>query len=334
MRVPRDLSGLEPQETPGAPRAPWRTLDPDERSGERGLGTDGRVLEFKRRLGLPVRRKSRWRELARHFATALALVGLPAAALWWSATSPRFDLARLEVETADRVNQEWVEERLAHLVGQNLVWMSMQGVERSLGDHPWIRGVAVSKSLPDRMRVSVVERLPVAVLESAAGTFYVDRDGRVIAPAGAADAPPATGGRTGDYLVLRDSAPGAGASGKDRVDAPAQRERRLRHALDAAQALSRVDVGWGSGLTEVEVLGEEDLILRSRELPFPLLVESGTVEARARVLREWMPELTARVPRPDRIDLRFENRMVVRPAAEISGAGSDDRRGELHGQTG
>ena len=37
-------------------------------------------------------------------------------------------------------------------------------------------------------------------------------------------------------------------------------------------------------------------------------------------------------PEPDRVDLRFANRMVVRPAAEAARAG--DWRGEVYGQTG
>lgn len=333
MRVPRDFSGLH--ETPEASPVPWRNLGPDERSDRAGghvSGADGRVLPFRRRSGLPVRRRSRWKELTRHFVTAAALVGAPAAALWWSATSPRFDLVRLEVETTDRVNREWVEARLDPLRGRNLVWMSMRSVERSLADHPWLAGVEVSKSLPDRMRVAVVERRPVALLEAADGTFWVDREGRVIAPVDDAGAPPAAGAE--ETLRLVEAGPAAGAPTAAGGGASLERQRRLRGALDAAQGLARVDTGWGSGLTEIEILGDEDLLLRSRELPFPLLVEAGTVEERARAFQRRLPELLARVPSPARIDLRFEHRMVVRPDTGEAGGGADDGRGELHGQTG
>ncbi|HUF78714.1 MAG TPA: FtsQ-type POTRA domain-containing protein [Thermoanaerobaculia bacterium] len=270
---------------------------------------DGRVLPFRRRSGLPVRRRRRLLGVVRQFAAALALVGTPAAALWWSATSPRFALGRMEIETTERVNRAWVEERLAHLRGRNLVWMSMKSVERSLRDHPWIGGVELSKSLPDRLRVAVVERRPVAVLEAADGRFHVDREGRVIAPLDAEGEPPGEAGRAGGRLVLRESPPSGGEAGSG----PAwEREAVLRRALEAATALSRVDPGWGGALTEVEILGEEDLVLRTRELPFPLLVEAGAVEQRVRTFAGMLPELLARVPEPGRVDLRFENRMVIR----------------------
>lgn len=323
MRVPRDLQGLvDGAGDAGRPAVPWR---PPERSS----GPAGRVLEFRRRPGLPVRRRRRTLGLVRQFGLAVILVGTPAAALWWSATSPRFALARIDVETTERVNREWVESRLSRLRGRNLVWMSMQAVERSLTDHPWIHGVEVSKSLPDRLRVAVVERRPVAVFDGPEGRVYVDREGRLIAPVDSGETPPAADARPGGYLVLHEVPVAHGAA----AGSPTEREHRLRRALDAAQALSRVDPAWGAGLTDVEVLGEEDLLLRTRELPFPLLVEAGTVEERARRFRRAMPDMLARVPRPERVDLRFSNRMVLRPVAGASGGRSGNGRGEPHGET-
>ncbi|HLE84745.1 MAG TPA: FtsQ-type POTRA domain-containing protein [Thermoanaerobaculia bacterium] len=270
-------------------------------AGARG----GAVLPFRRRSGLPVRRRRRLLGMVKQLAAAIVLVGAPAAALGWSATSPRFALVRMEVETAERVNRAWVEERLAHLRGRNLVWMSMRTVERSLAEHPWIGGVELSKSLPDLLRVAVVERRPVAVLEAADGRFHVDQEGRVIAPVDAEGAPPGEAGRGAGRLVLKESPPVGGRPEWDR-------EPALERALEAATALSRVDPRWGAALTEVEVLSEEDLVLRSGGLPFPLLVEAGTVEERVRGLVRMLPELLARVPEPAGVDLRFEHRMVIR----------------------
>lgn len=326
MRVPRDLRGLAGDGTGGAPRppaAPWRPPEP-------ASGPAGRLLEFRRRSGVPVRRRGRTLGLLKQFATAVVLVGTPAVALWWSATSPRFSVKHLDVETTDRVNRGWVESRLAHLRGQNLVWMSMHGVEQSLADHPWIRGVEVSKSLPDRLHVAVVERQPVAVFEGSDQRFYVDRDGHLIAPVDDEETPPAAGARPGGYLVLSERKIPEGAEPRSRADL----EAALRRALDAAQALSRVDPSWGAGLTEVEVLGEDDLQLSTSALPFPVLVEAGTVEERVRRFQEEMPAVLARVPRPEQVDLRFSNRMVVRPVAGSPGGRRGHGRGEANGETG
>lgn len=323
-------AGGAPPRGAGRPAVAPPAWKPPRPGGPGMVRPGGAVLELRRRPGLPVRRRRRWLGLAKHFAVAVLLVGTPAVALWWSATSPRFDLARLEVETTERVNRRWVEERLDHLLGRNLVWMSMHGVERSLAGHPWVGGVEVFKNLPDRLRVEVAERRPVALLQTDGGRHYVDRQGRLIAPVEGPEAPPAEAGRVGEYLILREAWRQGGDGGREST---AEREATLGRALRAAQALSRVEPRWGAALVEIEILGADDFVLHSRELPFPLLVEAGTVEQRAEAFRRALPRILERVPTPAGIDLRFENRMVVRPAADELARGASGR-GEPHGQAG
>ncbi|HTK36866.1 MAG TPA: FtsQ-type POTRA domain-containing protein [Pyrinomonadaceae bacterium] len=48
---------------------------------------------------------------------------------------------------------------------------------------PFIRSAAVSRVLPNGIRVNVVERIPVAVARLQGGDFLIDGDGEVLAPA-------------------------------------------------------------------------------------------------------------------------------------------------------
>lgn len=343
MRAPGDLQSLP---RPGALPPSWAVPGASERVGTGAAGGAG-VLPFRRRRGVPVRRRRRWLGLLRPLAAALLLVGAPAAALAWSATSFRFALADYAVETGANVEAAWVEERLEPLVGKNLVWMSMRRVERRLADHPWIAGIEVSKVLPDRLRVAIVERRPVARLETPAGAFWVDRRGVVIAPLApsdladdepAADAWVEAGGQEKEAargaLVLRvaSAAPAAWTDGERSATSAIDPDlaAALPRALAAAQALSRAAPRWGAALDAVDLLGEEDFILHTAELPFPLLVEPAAVEGRVRRLTDLLPELLRRVPQPAAVDLRFENRIVVRAAA-LEAERRNDARGELHG---
>ncbi len=253
--------------------------------------------------------------------------------------------------TAERVNRSWMEARLEHLMGRNLVWMSMESVERSLSGHPWIAGVEVTKELPDRLRVAVVERRPVALLEGAGERWYVDRTGRVIAPVGHGEVPPGEAERRGRYLLLgvaaaatgvkpapedarTDGAAGAGEAAGPKGGAPPVREAVLARALDVVQAFSRAAPEWGSRLSRVEILGEEDFRLETGALPFDLLVQAGQVEGRVRALRDLLPRLLARFPGPASVDLRFSHRIVVREAPGRPAAAAINGRGEPYGQTG
>jgi len=332
VRAPQDPRRDGPP--PAAMPPPWTPAP----------ATDGNVLQFRRRSGLSVRRRRRGLGLARQFLLALVLVGTPAAALYWSATSPRFAVSELQVVTSDRVNRSWMEARLQPLMGRNLVWMSMESVERSLSGHPWIAGVEVTKQLPDRLRVAVVERRPVALLEVASERYYVDRSGRVIAPVDDQEAPPGEARRRGRYLLLGVAAAAAGvkaapetaaaAAGKAAAGQNPVREPVLARALDVVQAFSRAAPDWGQGLSRVEILGEEDFRLETGALPFELLVEAGQVEGRVRALRGLLPRLLARFPAPASVDLRFSHRIVVRGAAGRPAATAINGRGERYGQTG
>lgn len=342
MRAPRDPR--RPPATPTAWRPPETGLNTGPARGRAagpGVGpaigpkrrrppAGGHVLPFRRRRGLPVRRRSRLAVLARPFFTALAIVGIPAAALWWSATSERFALAALEVRGSERVGASWIRGRLDPLVGRNLVWMPLDRVERTLSSHPWVAGAEVTKELPDRLRVVVVERRPGAILRSGEDRFWVDVEGGLIVPVVPREEVP-----PGLLTVRWDGAVHA---------EPARRTGVLAAALGAARALRDTAPEWGRALAAVEVLGEEEFRLEpgagdGREggaernaLPFPLLVrfggasgdEAAEIASRLRRLEELLPKiraaLGARLPEPASVDLRYRHRIVVRPeVAETAG---------------
>lgn len=331
MRVPRDPL------TDG-PRAPLWT--PPAASGERGGPSTARpaagastgagagrsqVLPFRRRTGLPVRRRSRLASFVRPFLTAVAIVGIPAGALWWSATSSRFALSDLEVQGSQRVSEQWVRRKLADLVGHNLVWMPLGSVERTLAGHPWVDGVEVTKELPDRLRVVVVERRPAAIVDCVRGgqeqSFWIDGRGAVIAPVLEAETP-------GDDLLRLRWDDVATAS-------PERRRAVLGAGLGAARELLRSAPAWGHRITRVTVLGDEDFRLEGESLPFPLLVRFGSagdrkgpeIASRLRRLEELLPEIRSamgtRLDELASVDLRFRHRIVVRPAARETAHGQE-----------
>ena len=335
MRTPR------PPATPLAgavrpPAVPARGSDP-RRDEDRPAG---HVLPFRRRRGLPVRRRSRLASFARPFVAALAIVGIPAAALWWSATSPRFALAELEVRGSERVSDAWVRDRLAGLTGRNLVWLPLERVERILAAHPWVAGAEVTKELPDRLRVVVLERGPAAILAGGGaggaggadgapgGDAWVDSSGEIIAPVAAADRAPSRGGAEG---------------------APERRTEVLAAALALERALAAVAPRWRRGLEVVRILGPEDFRLEGEALPFALLVrwaepsgareKAGDLAVQIRRLERVLPrilsgDLPARLPPvregtnpPAAVDLRFADRIVIRPAAEEAPDAEEKERG-------
>lgn len=262
-------------------------------AGAGSPGEGGRVLAFRRRPSPPRRRrKSVLLSLLRPLATALAVVALPLALATWVVTSPCFALRRLEVDGTGRIPEAGVRRSLAPLLGENLVTLPFPEVASRVAENPWVASVEMEKDLPDGLRLRLAERRAVALVVARGGALaYADVDGRAIAPVAAGE--PVDG-----LLVVRGATPGSGA---------------VARALAVADDLGRANPDWAALLEEVEVLGEEDFRLRTRALPFPLLVRSAHVRWKVPLLEQLLPELGRRYTAFEAIDLRFSRRIVVQP---------------------
>ncbi|MFP5287425.1 MAG: cell division protein FtsQ/DivIB, partial [Thermoanaerobaculia bacterium] len=118
-----------------------------------------------RRSSAPPRRRRRNPVLAllRPLAVSLLLVAMPAGLVTWVLASPRFDLRNVEVSGTPRVPAEALRAAIAPFEGGNLVLLPLDTVEAAVRRNPWVDTVEVAKELPDRLRVEVTERRPVAL---------------------------------------------------------------------------------------------------------------------------------------------------------------------------
>ena len=252
-----------------------------------------------RRSGAPPRRRRRNPVLAllRPLAVSLLLVAMPAALVTWVLASSRFDLKEVVVEAGTpRIPAEALRSSVAPFEGGNLVLLPLDSVEAALRRNPWVDTVEVAKELPDRLRVEVTERKPVALLVKGSGLVYADEQGRPIAPV----EDPEQARRTGLVVVVFTNpllSPSDGVGG----------------ALEVAGELGRVQPSWAGALSKIEVLGEQDFRLHTGALRFPLLVTRGQVGAKVKRLTELLPELDRRYPAIQAVDLRFSRRIVVQP---------------------
>jgi len=178
------------------------------------------------------------------FATAATVaLGWGAYAGWqWAATSPRFALTDVVYRDTSRASGAELS-RLAGLApGQNLFALDLGAIERALATHPWVKSVRVSRRLPSRLEVTVVEHTPVALL--ALGELYlVNEDGvpfKRIAPQDGIDLPLVTGIERERFVSDRQAA-----------------LEELSRAVDVAITYARSGPAKGHALSEVNVAGGE-----------------------------------------------------------------------------
>ncbi|MCP3957098.1 MAG: FtsQ-type POTRA domain-containing protein [bacterium] len=255
------------------------------------------VLPYRRRGGKVRRsRRSPLVKWLKPLLAASAIVGIPTALVAWPMMSSRFALQEMVIETGERVSEQWVRQALAPLAGQNLPRISLERAEARLRRHPWVESSDLRKELPASLNVRVREKRAVALLRDGKQLYYLDADGEPITLFD----PSAPGA---DLLLISRSRPGAD----------------LRPAVRLAEEIEREDPFWRPGLSEIEILGEQDFRLHTTKLPFPLLVRSGTLAEKSSRLEELLPRISGRYGALATVDLRFARRIIVQPSVSASG---------------
>ena len=286
----------------------------------------------RRHRKLNERRRTRWWRLTRPVLWGAATIASPVLAVLWLSTSPRFALRELRVSNttsetqsagplpATRVSEAWVREALEPFQGKNLFRMSLADVAADLEAHPWVKSTSVSKELPQRLSVRIVEHREVALLRQGDSFSYLDEEGQRIA-----EVPRVAGldGRGPDDPVL-------GAQGLNAQEAMAEpslpdlpilvvsessTDEEPVAALELLRELETVRPDWLAGLAEIEILGQDDFKLWIDDLPFPLLVRASTIQDKVRRLEELLPEVSERFGGAAAVDLRFDRRIIIQPSA-------------------
>jgi cell division protein FtsQ len=109
-----------------------------------------------------------------------------------AASASLFQVRSIDVTGTSRVSAEEIEGLTRRAVARNGVWRAdLSAISAELGRLPGVRRAVVSRVLPDRLRVRVIERVPVAVVRTSAGHFFwVDEEGVALGEMEPADTVP------------------------------------------------------------------------------------------------------------------------------------------------
>ena len=265
---------------------------------------------FRRVHVKPGRRRGRWRALAWPAAKYGLLVPLAAYAAYQGGACMR-DAAALRIDRIVIRGNEWLSQGealavLEGLRGENILWADLDLGRQRLLASPWVREAALRRSLPSTIEAVIAERQPIAIGRINGALYLVDDRGLVI---------DAYGPQYVDFdLPIVDglaAAPGDGrATDEPRADLAARIIAALRGDPEVAPRLSQIDVG---NLQNAAVIlsGDPAVLYVGRERFLP----------RVRTYLQLVGAIRARVPDIDYVDLRFDDRIYVRP----SGAGESSR---------
>jgi len=96
-----------------------------------------------------------------------------------ASSASMFQVRNVDVVGTSRTSSEEIEGLVRRAAARTGVWrVDLSTISADLGRLPGVRRAVVTRVLPDRLRVRIIERMPVAVVRTAAGHFvWVDEDG-------------------------------------------------------------------------------------------------------------------------------------------------------------
>lgn len=264
---------------------------------------------FRRAQVKPAKRR---RPIARHVWLAARVVALAGLAAYgaWRGTALVVEAKALQVKTIavrghDQLSTGEVLALVDGLKGRNILNVELDQWRERLLSSAWVEDATLRRVLPGTVDVAIRERRPIGIARMGRSLYLVDASGVVVDEYGP---------NYGDFnLPIIDGLAARPSDGGPMIDeARAQLAARMLAELagkpDIAGRVSQIDV---TDVRDAVVILEGD----------PALLRLGNRDfvERLQSYIDLAPALRARVAEIDYVDLRFDERMYVRPAEEPAG---------------
>ncbi len=224
--------------------------------------------------------------------------------------SPRFqlaDLEQIEVAGTQHVTRAAVLEKFAADQGRSVLLAPLDERRRSLEEIAWVEQATCQRILPDRIRVEIVERHPVAFLRLATDLALIDAYGVIL------ERP-----LQGEFRFPV-------VTGISEATPREERERRMQLYVEFLKEVELARPGSTEQVSEVDLSESTDVratLAGLPELGNPMLggqasvlvhFGSGGYLDKFRVFLENIGQWRAAAGRVESVDLRFERQVVVNP---------------------
>jgi cell division protein FtsQ len=215
--------------------------------------------------------------------------------------APALQVRRISVHGNVRLSSGEVQAIVEGLRGSNILTVDLQGYRRRLLESPWVADVALRRVLPSTVEVFVSERRPIGLCRLGSTLYLVDARGTLIDEFGPQyaefDLPIVDG-------LVRSPSSGQPAIDEQRADLAARVIDALAVRKDLARRVSQIDVR-----------DAHDAIVLLDSDPALLHLGEDRFLERLQAYVDLAPALHDRVPEIDYVDMRFDERVYVRPAS-------------------
>ena len=209
--------------------------------------------------------------------------------------SNEFALDSIELQGVERSSEEALQARLKPFHGRNLLYLSLDEIENTMRQDPWIRSTSVKRLLPRGMRVSVTERQPVAWVLINGTPHVVDETGFTIGPA--------------------ESSPGVSLPVITGVDGKSRELllQRIRRGIKLLERLRQTSPEFLAEISEFDLSTDDRVVARTIDGGPPLFLDPEQIERNVETYLGLRTEISRRIGQAHHVDLRWRDRIAVMP---------------------
>ncbi len=235
-----------------------------------------------------------------------------------------FHVNRITVRGNHRLSKGEVLAMVQGLHGRSLLSIDLAEWRQALMGSPWIADASLRKSLPSTIDVVILERAPLGIGRINGLLYLIDDRGSVIDEYGP---------HYGDLdLPIIDGLTGhSNADDAEHLDV--HRALLARRLLDATRARNM-----SAQISQIDVSDSRNAVVLLDGDPTLLRLGNERFVERLQSYYELAAALRERVPVMDYVDLRFDERVYVRPARDVqappAGAKTAPAKGARPTQTG
>ncbi len=255
-----------------------------------------------RRGTLPKKAATRltWGALA---ASVVLVCGLAVTAVYhYGEHSWRFRVESsddIEISGLGNVTRPQVMEVMGEDIGRNIFFVPLDQRQKQLEQIPWVETASVMRFVPNRIKIEIHERTPVAFVRLGSKILLTDATGTLM------DLPTGSKKKFSFPVIL----------GMNAGEPQSTRAPRMKIYNQLLQELDSEGAHYSQDLSEVDLSDSDDVKVLANDAGGEVLVHLGASDflSRFKVYKSHAQEWRQQFARLDSVDLRYEHQIVVNP---------------------
>ena len=258
---------------------------------------------------VPVRKGPVTRKAANRLRrAAFAIIIIAALGILWMALarygerSWRFRIEssdNIEVQGIENVSRAQVLDLMGADIGRNIFKVPLQDRKLQIEEIPWVESATVMRLLPDRIRINIKERTPVAFVRIGKKVSLIDANGVVM------EMPPKS--RSGySFPVI---------TGMQDSDPLSTRAARMHIFANLMASLDANGAGYSKDISEVQLNDPDDVKVTVEDPAGAVVIHLGADSflERYKVFIAHVQEWRQQFAKLDSVDLRYNGQIIVNP---------------------